>query len=248
MQHRRFRGLKQVPVPNQCYWERKEHPLRQGRHSLIVAGNLWGWPVSQVLETDDVRPLIGCLQRGRQQSAMLAAWMEGRTHEAMDGLMEGWRAWWEGAGGEGSRDEHKFGQSGMSKRRGGGSGGVMEKVSWWARRQFFAGDRCMADKVYLTPTPGSIGHQGGRRRWMFAFSSKTEIFVTTKDLKDSGGLGNMAQNAVQVHTVTCNWVKKLMWVKVNHMVAINRFWGITLFCIKHQKCNNLTWSYQISYT
>lgn len=30
--HQSFRGLKQVPVPNQCYGERKEHLLREDRH------------------------------------------------------------------------------------------------------------------------------------------------------------------------------------------------------------------------
>lgn len=47
---------------------------------------------------------------------------------------------------------------GMPKEQ--GAVGVREEVSWWAGRQLFAGDRCVADKVYLTPTPGSTGHRG----------------------------------------------------------------------------------------
>lgn len=157
MPHQTFWGLKQVPVPNRCYGARKEHPLRLGRHFppflLIVAGNLWGWPVSQVLETNDVRPLIGCLQRRRHQPAALAARKERRTHEVTDARMAGPKGggaavmrtrwvrevlwWWRNAKAE--------------------SLGVMEKV-WWARRQFFAGDRC---RVYLTTAPGSIGHGRG---------------------------------------------------------------------------------------
>lgn len=93
MPHRRFRGLKQVPLPNPCYGERKEHPLREARPppppSLIVAGNLWGRPVSQVLETDDVRPLIGCLHRRRHQAAARAAGTESRTRG--DGRIGGGR-------------------------------------------------------------------------------------------------------------------------------------------------------------
>lgn len=72
--------------------------------SLIVAGNLRGQPVSQVLETDDVRPLIGCLQRRRHQPAARAAGTESRTQG------DGWMA---GAdGGEGRTDEDKVGRGG----------------------------------------------------------------------------------------------------------------------------------------
>lgn len=72
--------------------------------------------------------------------------------------MDGWRGWW----GEGRRIGDKVGQGGgVAEECQGREVGVMEKVSWWAERQFSAGDRCMADKVYLTPTPGSLGRGVG---------------------------------------------------------------------------------------
>ncbi|TKS79702.1 Adenylate cyclase type 1 [Collichthys lucidus] len=125
MPHQSFGGLKQVPVPNQCYDERKEHPLREDRQtaphpppSLIVAGNLRGQPVSQVLETDDVRPLIGCLQRRRHQPARTGCWdREQDPRRRMDGGADG--------GGAGT-DEDKVGRGGgvaeeCQGMRGGGS-------------------------------------------------------------------------------------------------------------------------------
>lgn len=165
MPHQSLRGLKQDAVPNQRHGEGKEHPLREGRHpppsspssSSDSSRNLWGWPVSQILETDDVRPLIGCLQRRRHQPAALADGTESRTQD--DGRMDG------GSDGGGGAYEEKVGQRGgvVEECRKQGAVGVREKVSWWAGRQLFAGDRCMADKVYLTPTPGSTGHRGGGR-------------------------------------------------------------------------------------
>lgn len=88
MPHQSLRGLKQDAVPNQRHGEGKEHPLREGRQpppsspsSSDSSRNLWGWPVSQILETDDVRPLIGCLQRRRHQPAALADGTESRTQD-----------------------------------------------------------------------------------------------------------------------------------------------------------------------
>lgn len=162
MPHQSFTGLKQDAVPNQRHGEGKEHPLREGRQpppsspsSSDSSRNLWGWPVSQILETDDVRPLIGCLQRRRHQPAALADGTESRTQD--DGRTDG------GSDGGGGAHEEKVGQRGgvVEECRKQGAVGVREKVSWWAGRRRFAGDRCMADKVYLTPTPGSTGHRGG---------------------------------------------------------------------------------------
>ncbi|KAJ4932980.1 hypothetical protein JOQ06_029818 [Pogonophryne albipinna] len=99
MPHQSFRGLKQVPVPKQCY----------GRH------------VSQVLETDDVRPLIGCLQWRRHQPAAQAAGTESRTRG--DGRMAG-------VTGEGGGEGDKVGQGGgVAEECQGREVGVMEKVS-----------------------------------------------------------------------------------------------------------------------
>lgn len=71
--------------------------------------------------------------------------------------------------------------------------GVMEKVSWWAERQFSAGDRCMADKVYLTPAPwepGSMGRGGGpRTRW----AQRAE-----KDLEDSEDFGGSKREEFRI--------------------------------------------------
>lgn len=85
---------------------------------LIVACNLWGRPVSQVLETDDVRTLIGCLQRWRHQPATRAAGTESRTQgdgcmaELTGGGQERWRR-----GGSG-----RWCGRGMPRQRGGGHG------------------------------------------------------------------------------------------------------------------------------
>ncbi|KAJ4936342.1 hypothetical protein JOQ06_000937 [Pogonophryne albipinna] len=99
MPHQSFRGLKQVPVPKQCY----------GRH------------VSQVLETDDVRPLIGCLQWRRHQPAAQADGTESRTRG--NGRMAG-------VTGEGGGEGDKVGQGGgVAEECQGREVGVMEKVS-----------------------------------------------------------------------------------------------------------------------
>lgn len=70
-----------------------------------------------------MRPLIGCLQRMRHQSATRAAGTESRTQG--DGRMAG-----ADVGGGGGRGEGKVGQGGgVAEECQGGEVGVMEKVS-----------------------------------------------------------------------------------------------------------------------
>lgn len=180
--HRSLWGLKQVPPSptGAVVRERSVHlrrtdiqtyPPHPSTPPLIVTGNLWGRPVSQVLETDDMRPLIGCLQRRRQQQRPRRTGFWDREQERR--RWTDWRGvgrgWWVGGVGVGGRDEDKVGQADGVAEECQGRGvvevevEVREKVSRWAERQFSAGDRCRADKVYLTPTPGRSGHRGGRR-------------------------------------------------------------------------------------
>lgn len=71
-----------------------------------------------------MRPLIGCLQRMRHQSATRAAGTESRTQG--DGRMAGADVWGE----EDRRGERKVGQGGgVAEECQGREVGVMEKVS-----------------------------------------------------------------------------------------------------------------------
>lgn len=143
-----------VQFPTRVLVRRRSIHLGGGRRpllQLIAVGNLWGWPVSRAPETNDVRPLIGCLQRRRRQLARADRWDAEQDPQGDGRAGEPWR------GGGGSGDEDMAGQEEAFQSR---EVEVMEKVSWWARRQFLAGDRCV---VYLTTTSGGIGHRGGSR-------------------------------------------------------------------------------------
>lgn len=162
MPHQSLRGLKQDAVPNQRHGEGKEHPLREGRQPppsspsssySDSSRNLWGWPVSQILETDDVRPLIGCLQRRRHQPAALADGTESRTQD--DGRTDGGS---DGGGTWGKGGSKRWCGGGMPKA---GSGGGQGEGLLMSRETALCWGSLHGWQSLLNTNPWEHGSQGG---------------------------------------------------------------------------------------
>lgn len=117
--------------------------------------NLWGWPVTQAPETDDVRTLIGCLQPRRHPSADCTSETECRT-QGNAGVGEG------GIDEERQRERGGSGRwcgGGMPRQRGGGHDGGLaverEDVSLLEPRGW-------QSLLNTNPRdPGSLGGWGG---------------------------------------------------------------------------------------
>lgn len=110
-----------VQFPTRVLVRRRSIHLGGGRRpllQLIAVGNLWGWPVSRAPETNDVRPLIGCLQRRRRQLARADRWDAEQDPQGDGRAGEPWRG---GGGGE-RWWRHGGSGGGIPKQRGGGHG------------------------------------------------------------------------------------------------------------------------------